>query len=468
MTSAASWTGRPLAVLGRRHGRARPSCGPGEHPGHGGTLCLAGDCGSCVAEVDGVAYVRTCQTPARRRHGRAPAPGRSAHRRCSAGCRPRPARAGGSPPSRSTSPWSAQGDSGRAELAALRAAGGTCSCSTLATARRSSPSTTAPRSSCAVTDDDGRVELVHVHAHEVVLATGAAELQPVCPGNRLRGLLTTSAATTAHAAGVDAARRDRGRRRARWAAGPRGGRAARPPRRRCRRRGRRPRCSTTTASSRPTRAGPSWSASAPRRATSWPASRPTAACASSVRPPRSTTCRRRPSTASSARAPGRRSRTSTACGTAASGELELVKRASLCGTGTCQGTVCLPHLRAYLADRSGAVPEPVHGPAGGPPAHAGRGRRGLPHRRLPPHAAARRAPPPRRPARPLRRLVAAVDLRRRAPRSTRPSARASASATSPPSARWSSPGRTSSRRSSACTRTTCTTSGPGGRATCSC
>ena len=37
----------------------------GEHPGHGGTLCLAGDCGSCVAEVDGVAWVRTCQTPAR-------------------------------------------------------------------------------------------------------------------------------------------------------------------------------------------------------------------------------------------------------------------------------------------------------------------------------------------------------------------------------------------------------------------
>ena len=34
----------------------------GLHPGRG-TLCLAGDCGSCVAEVDGIAYVRTCQTP---------------------------------------------------------------------------------------------------------------------------------------------------------------------------------------------------------------------------------------------------------------------------------------------------------------------------------------------------------------------------------------------------------------------
>src|SRR5258708_2838668 len=37
----------------------------GEVPGRGGTLCLAGDCGNCLAQVDGIAYVRTCQTPAR-------------------------------------------------------------------------------------------------------------------------------------------------------------------------------------------------------------------------------------------------------------------------------------------------------------------------------------------------------------------------------------------------------------------
>src|SRR5207244_10290763 len=37
----------------------------GEVPGHGGCLCLAGDCGNCLAEVDGVAYVRTCQVLAR-------------------------------------------------------------------------------------------------------------------------------------------------------------------------------------------------------------------------------------------------------------------------------------------------------------------------------------------------------------------------------------------------------------------
>src|SRR4051794_25579351 len=47
----------------------------GDVPGQGGCLCLAGDCGNCLAEVDGVAYVRTCEVPARpgtvvRRHPR--------------------------------------------------------------------------------------------------------------------------------------------------------------------------------------------------------------------------------------------------------------------------------------------------------------------------------------------------------------------------------------------------------------
>ena len=32
-----------------------------EAPAQGGTLCLAGDCGNCLVEADGVAYVRSCQ-----------------------------------------------------------------------------------------------------------------------------------------------------------------------------------------------------------------------------------------------------------------------------------------------------------------------------------------------------------------------------------------------------------------------
>jgi sarcosine oxidase subunit alpha len=39
-------------------------------------------------------------------------------------------------------------------------------------------------------------------------------------------------------------------------------------------------------------------------------------------------------------------------------ELELVKRSSLCGVGTCQGGMCMPHLRSFVADRSGTVPAP--------------------------------------------------------------------------------------------------------------
>ncbi len=40
------------------------------------------------------------------------------------------------------------------------------------------------------------------------------------------------------------------------------------------------------------------------------------------------------------------------------GELELLKRASLAGVGTCQGGACLPHLRSWIAARTDAVPPP--------------------------------------------------------------------------------------------------------------
>ena len=41
--------------------------------------------------------------------------------------------------------------------------------------------------------------MLHVHAHEVIVATGAAEVHPVCPGNDLAGLLTARAAERLHA-----------------------------------------------------------------------------------------------------------------------------------------------------------------------------------------------------------------------------------------------------------------------------
>ncbi len=37
----------------------------GIHPTGGGCVCAAGDCPHCLVTVDGVSYVRACQTPAR-------------------------------------------------------------------------------------------------------------------------------------------------------------------------------------------------------------------------------------------------------------------------------------------------------------------------------------------------------------------------------------------------------------------
>jgi glycine cleavage system aminomethyltransferase T len=39
-------------------------------------------------------------------------------------------------------------------------------------------------------------------------------------------------------------------------------------------------------------------------------------------------------------------------------ELELVKRATLAGTGTCQGSACLPHIRSFLQDRGKELQPP--------------------------------------------------------------------------------------------------------------
>jgi len=39
-------------------------------------------------------------------------------------------------------------------------------------------------------------------------------------------------------------------------------------------------------------------------------------------------------------------------------ELELVKRSTLAGTGTCQGMACMPHVRSFLAARGGTLQPP--------------------------------------------------------------------------------------------------------------
>ena len=39
-------------------------------------------------------------------------------------------------------------------------------------------------------------------------------------------------------------------------------------------------------------------------------------------------------------------------------ELELIKRTTLAGTGTCQGSACIPHMRAFIADRGKELQKP--------------------------------------------------------------------------------------------------------------
>ena len=174
----------------------------GEAPGRGGTLCLAGDCGNCLGVVDGVAYVRTCQVPARRgssssgirSDGNPPLPGQTSRgTRSGVAARRRRGR---------RHRWRGRGPARRGGVAA----------DALAPRRRGRDRgrrrSTPARRSIARTPTG----MLHVEAEEVVVATGAAEIQPVCPGNDLDGLLTVRArAQRLRDAGVElpAPRRDR-------------------------------------------------------------------------------------------------------------------------------------------------------------------------------------------------------------------------------------------------------------------
>jgi glycine cleavage system aminomethyltransferase T len=172
----------------------------GEHPTQGGTLCLAGDCGACVAEVDGVSWVRTCQTSVRaglvvKRHPAVGAP--SAFASPASG----PQVAEDAPVDHrhvDVVVIGSRSATGAAEVLALQAAGR----EVLALDGKDDHEVVAvyagPR--VIVRTASG---MMHVHAHEVLVATGAAELQPVVPGNDLQGLLTVKAAEALVASGID-------------------------------------------------------------------------------------------------------------------------------------------------------------------------------------------------------------------------------------------------------------------------
>ena len=174
----------------------------GETPAGGGTLCLTGDCGNCLAQVDGIAYVRTCQQEAY--------PGLSVVRHPRDGLPPLPTVGGADV---TASPIGRDVEVLRAEIDVAVIGGGDSGREAAATAER------AGKRVLVLDAGDGDevvgiypgplivvrtpTLMLHVYPSEIVVATGAAEIHPVAPGNDLEGILTARAAKRLHDAGVE-------------------------------------------------------------------------------------------------------------------------------------------------------------------------------------------------------------------------------------------------------------------------
>ncbi|MDQ3128531.1 MAG: 2Fe-2S iron-sulfur cluster-binding protein [Chloroflexota bacterium] len=327
-----------------------------EVPGRGGTLCLAGDCGNCLATVDGVAYVRTCQVAAR--------PGTVILRDPPAGKPPLPtvdlrdlAR---TPIGRDVAVRRAQvavaviggGPSGRAAADAAREAGREVL--VLDAGNGIEVVGIYPGRSIVAREPGG---MLHVRADEIVVATGSAEIQPVCPGNNLSGIVTSDAAARLHASGVDLGTA--------VAIGT-------PP----------PSVPCTALDGRLIRFEGDGGRVRSVVTTATDGSEMSTACDTAIvglgRAPRDVLARMTGDAAISLagsvaadHALPAAPTDGTICrcmGTTVADlatvwddgftELELLKRASWAGLGPCQGGACLPHVRAFIAARTGTVPDP--------------------------------------------------------------------------------------------------------------
>ena len=333
----------------------------GEVPGRGGTLCLAGDCGNCLATVDGVAYVRTCQAPAR--------PGLAVDRHPAVGMPPLPVV---DDTDATRPPHSPHVAVTRREVDVVVIGGGP------AGQRAAAEAETAGRGVMLLDAEDGHEVvavypgptvvarmpdgMLHVDAAEIVVATGSAEIQPVCPGNDLAGIVTARAAQRLHAAGVDLAPAvavgappvgvpcqgvegslvrfvgdGAGRVAAVVTVDPVTGLEATTP------------CRTAIVGL----------GLAPRdllaRMTAPAVTLRAVGAAAEDHPlppaprePSDVVCRCMDVTVANLEEAWSKGFT----------ELELLKRATLAGIGTCQGGACLPHVRAWIAARTGEVPAP--------------------------------------------------------------------------------------------------------------
>jgi glycine cleavage system aminomethyltransferase T len=317
----------------------------GEVPGRGGTLCLAGDCGNCLAVVDGTAYIRTCQTAAR--------PGMRIARHPDGAM---PALPEVRSPDLTATPLRVTVELHHLEVDVAVIGGGTSGLAAAAEAERAGKSTVVLDAGAGdevvaiyagplivVRTEHG---MLHVHPHEIVIATGAAEIHPVVPGNRLAGIVTARAAEQLRAAGVDLGRvvtvegniarfeGESGRVRAVVTADPATGAET-----------------TTPADTVSVALGLAPRDLLARMAGSVPVTVVGDAATEQPLP----------------RAPAE----GVVCGCMGTTvadladawdrgftELELLKRASQACLGTCQGGACLPAVRAWIAARTGEVPDP--------------------------------------------------------------------------------------------------------------
>ena len=320
----------------------------GQHPTGGGCLCLAGDCPHCLATVDGVSYVRTCQVAAR--------PGMVVNRHPDQGEPALPTTTTAAPPVGVSNAHAdvvviGLGESGTAAAAEATQAGQHV---ITLDARQCQEVIGIYAGPLVIARTDAG--MLHVHAREVIVATGAAEIQPVAPGNDKAGILTARAAQALAAAGVDLGRvvaigtppqnvnaqaiegqllrfegnghveavvvRDAAGQEQRYACDTVSIGLGLQPRDPLLRMGQGLAVRVVGEAARPADVPP---------------------C-----PLAGTVCSCAHVTVDDLQRVWDRG----------FHEMELVKRSTLAGTGTCQGSVCLPHLRSFLKDRGGELQQP--------------------------------------------------------------------------------------------------------------
>ncbi|MBK7896612.1 MAG: (2Fe-2S)-binding protein [Anaerolineaceae bacterium] len=168
-------------------------------PTGGGCLCLGGDCANCLATVDGVSYVRTCQTAAK--------PGTVVQLHHTQKYPPLPQEDEARPAVPARNLFSdvviiGAGEAGRTAAREAEAAGK--SINLLDATYGEEAIGIYPGPLVVVRTPH---ETLHVHAQdEIIVATGAAEILPIVPGSELAGLLTRRAAEKLAQAGLDLGR----------------------------------------------------------------------------------------------------------------------------------------------------------------------------------------------------------------------------------------------------------------------